>query len=99
LFVPVKNASRKRKKEDIQKEMLEMMKKAFEKDPMKDYIQFAREEAERSRQHEDRMMEMICSQIPSSVYQQIQSPLSYGVQFQTNIPPPGNKNDYSLFKL
>ena len=30
---------RKRKKEDIQKEMLEMMKKAFEKDPMKDYIQ------------------------------------------------------------
>ncbi len=51
LFVPVKNASRKRKKQDIQKEMLEMMKKAFEKDPMKDYIQFAREEAERSRQH------------------------------------------------
>ena len=99
LFVPVKNVSRKRKKEDAQKEMLEVMKKALEKDPMKEYIQFAREEAERSRQHEARMMEMMCSQTPSTVYQQMQSPLSYGVQFQTNMPQPVNDDSYSLFKL
>ena len=96
LFVPIKNASRKRKKDDIQKGMLEMMKKAFEKDPMKDYIQFAREEAERSRQHEERMMQMMCSQMPNGmpnsmpngIYQPNQSPLSYG-----------NENDYTWFKV
>ena len=99
LFVPVKNASRKRKKEDIQKEIIEMMKKVSEKDPMKEYIEFAREEAERSREHEARMVQMMCSQMLTSVFQQMQSPLSYGINFQTNIPPHGHENDHTLFKL
>lgn len=102
-FVPVKNASRKRKAEDNVKEILEAVKKIAEKDPMKDYIDFLREDAERSRQHEERMMELLLkSPMQTNVYQQqpMPSPLSYGIHFQTG----GQENtingvDGTFFKL
>ena len=59
MFVPVKNASRKRKADDHLKEILGAVKKMTGNDPMKEYFQFLREESERSRQHELKMMQLL----------------------------------------
>ena len=90
LFVPVKRP--RKKKEDNAKELLDIMKKMSELDPMKAYLEFAREEAEKSRQHEARLMEiMMGSQMPMNFYQAgpMQTPPSfnYSMQFQSDFPP------------
>lgn len=104
LFVPVKRP--RKKKEDNAKELLDIMKKMSEKDPMKEYLEFAREEAEKSRQHEARLMEiMMGSQMPMNFYQAgpMQTPPSfnYSMQFQSDFPPQtqGNDNGQNLFQL
>ena len=59
LFVPAKKVSRNRKNQDALPEAVEMFKTFLENDPMKDFIAFAQQEAEKSRQHELRMMESL----------------------------------------
>eukprot|EP00112_Aurelia_sp_Birch-Aquarium-sp1_P017286 Seg3990.6 transcript_id=Seg3990.6/GoldUCD/mRNA.D3Y31 product="hypothetical protein" protein_id=Seg3990.6/GoldUCD/D3Y31 len=58
-FVPSKKASRKRKTQDTLSEAVEIFKTVIQNDPMKDFIAFAQEEAEKARQHELRMMELL----------------------------------------
>ena len=104
LFVPVKNASRKRKADETLKDILGAIKNLAEKDPMKDYIQFAREEAEKSRQHEARMIELMMNSAQPNQYQHpmaMPSPLSYGLQFQPSDQEYNlnNNNDKTFFKL
>ena len=57
--VPAKKVSRKRKNQDTLPEAVEMFKTFLENDPMKDFIAFAQQEAEKSRQHELRIMEFL----------------------------------------
>jgi hypothetical protein len=106
LFVPVKNASRKRKSDDNLKEILGAVKKMSEKDNMKEYLEFLREESEKSRQHELKMMQLfLTSQTQTSqtnVYQQqpMQSP--YGPPFNSTTPVymhPSDDSDRTFFKL
>ena len=104
LFVPVKNASRKRKADDSLKEILGAVKKMTEKDPMKDYLEFLREESERSRQHELKMMQLLLtSPTQTNVYQQpMQSPLAYATPFNTSTNvymQPNDDSDKTFFKL
>eukprot|EP00112_Aurelia_sp_Birch-Aquarium-sp1_P026107 Seg9047.2 transcript_id=Seg9047.2/GoldUCD/mRNA.D3Y31 product="hypothetical protein" protein_id=Seg9047.2/GoldUCD/D3Y31 len=58
-FVSSKKASRKRKTQDTLSESVEIFKTVIQNDPMKDFIAFAHEEAEKARQHELRMMELL----------------------------------------
>ena len=103
-FVPVKNASRKRKADDSLKEILGAVKKMTEKDPMKEYLEFLREESERSRQHELKMMQLLLtSPTQTNVYQQpMQSPLAYVTNFNTSTNvymQPNDDSDKTFFKL
>ena len=103
LFVPVKNASRKRKADDNLKEILGAVKKMTENDPMKEYLQFLREESERSRQHELKMMQLLLtSPTQTNVYQQpIQPPLAYATPLNSsnNIYMHPDDSDKTFFKL
>ena len=92
LFVPVKNASRKRKADDSLKEILGAVKKMTEK------------ESERSRQHELKMMQLLLtSPTQTNVYQQpMQSPLAYASPFNTSTNvymQPNDDSDKTFFKL
>lgn len=59
LFVPSKKASWKRKAMDTLSEAVELFKTVIQNDPMKDFITFAQEEAEKARQHELKMVELL----------------------------------------
>ena len=61
LFVPQKKAGKKRKNEDALNDIIGVVKTLVENDPIKEYLQFAREEAEHARQHEMRIMQMFMS--------------------------------------
>ena len=67
LFVPSKKASRKRKTRYTLSEAVDMFKTIIQNDPMKDFIAFAQEEAEKARQHELRMMELLLGGIGNTV--------------------------------
>ena len=58
MFVPVKQPRKKPKSDNAVAEIMVTLKNFIENDPMKDFLQFAREEAAHARQHEIRMMEM-----------------------------------------
>ncbi|XP_065052177.1 uncharacterized protein LOC135681566 isoform X2 [Rhopilema esculentum] len=71
MYVPINRSGKKRKNDEVLHEILGVVKNMLEKDPMKDYVQFAREEAAAARQHEMRMMQMFMAmQQP----QQLQQP-------------------------
>ena len=70
MFVPRKKAGKKRKSEDALNEIIGAVETLVENDPIKEYLQFAREEAERARQHEMRIMQMFMSMQSSSMHQQ-----------------------------
>ncbi|XP_065054393.1 uncharacterized protein LOC135683145 [Rhopilema esculentum] len=59
LFVPVPAKRRKTRKEGQFHDLMEMMNKLVEKDPMSDFLAFAREEAEKSRQHELKLVQLL----------------------------------------
>ena len=60
LFIPVKTSKRKGKKKDSELlDVLECVKNALENDPMKDFVAYLKEEAEKSRQHELRLFELM----------------------------------------
>lgn len=70
LFVPLK--IKKAKKENHMNEVVGMLKNLVDKDPMKDFIAFAKEDAEKSRQQELRMMEIMMqsnNQPPTAQFQ------------------------------
>ena len=50
-FVPVPAKRRKTRKEGQFHDLMEMMKTVVQQDPLSDFLNFAREEAEKSRQH------------------------------------------------
>lgn len=63
LFVPVKTWKKKgKKKEDEMLDVLTSVKTALDNDPMKDFITFMSEEAERSRQHELKIIQLLMQQ-------------------------------------
>ena len=63
LYVPKrKQVKMKSSMESSFNEVVGMLRTMIENDPMKEYVAFAREEAEKSRQQELRMMEMLMSQ-------------------------------------
>jgi len=66
LFVPVKTSKRKGKKKDSElSNVLACVKNALENDPMEDFVAHLKEEAEKSRQNELRLFELMqrpCSQ-------------------------------------
>ena len=58
-FVPVPGKRRKTRKEGQFHDLMEMMKTVVDKDPMSDFLAFAREEAEKSRQHELKLLQLL----------------------------------------
>jgi len=64
LFVPVKKKPKKKMKKDSDSELseaIDLMKKVVENDPTKDFINFLKEDMERSREHELRLVQMLLS--------------------------------------
>lgn len=84
LFVPVKR-SRKTKKNTLLEETTTLLKKAIEKDPVKDLLAFMREEAEKSRQHDLMLLQLQSSQqtLPAQTFVQ---PAVQNVQHQVQVP-------------
>ena len=82
LYLPTRKQTKKKNSmESSFNEVVGMLKTMIENDPMKEYIAFAREEAEKSRQQELRLMEMLMSQnnqFPQ--YNQPQTHISPGFQ-------------------
>ena len=62
LFVPVKGQSNKRKKNETLLEVVDVIKKALENDPIKDLVDYMKEDAEKSRQHELMLAQMLMQQ-------------------------------------
>ena len=59
-FVPTKKTSKvKARKDAIFNEMMEMMKTVVNNDPMRNYLEYATVEAERNRQHEFQLVQML----------------------------------------
>ena len=58
MFVPVKQPRKKHKSDNTVAEIMVTLKSFIDNDPMKDFLQFAREEAAHARQQEIRKMEM-----------------------------------------
>ncbi len=67
-FVPVK-LCKKGKNEGMLQEVVEMIKKVVDQDPMKEFLQFAREEADKARKHE---LELVRLMVGDSQTQQRQ---------------------------
>eukprot|EP00112_Aurelia_sp_Birch-Aquarium-sp1_P010871 Seg2301.3 transcript_id=Seg2301.3/GoldUCD/mRNA.D3Y31 product="hypothetical protein" protein_id=Seg2301.3/GoldUCD/D3Y31 len=97
-FVPSKKASRKRKTQDTLSAAVQIFKTVIQNDPMKDFIAFAQEEAEKARQHELRMMELLLGGMgnapPGGVQNQqnryqegAYSGMLYQNQLLNNVPP------------
>ena len=71
----------KKKKDDPVLEALGMIKNAIENDPVTDMISYLREEAERSREHEMRVLQMVAQQ--SYIQQQaIQQPIQQQTAYE-----------------
>ena len=58
-FVPVPGKRKKTKKENQVNELMTMMRTVVDQHPLKDFIAFAREEAEKSRQHELKLIKLL----------------------------------------
>ena len=61
LFVPVKK-TKKVKSENQLQEVVGMLKKVIEQDPMKAFLEFAKEEADKARQHELQLVQLMMGQ-------------------------------------
>eukprot|EP00794_Sanderia_malayensis_P006289 gene6289-7011_t len=62
-FVPVKKDAKKNSsKEKQSQELLEIMKQLVQKDPMADFLKYAREQEERDRQHELALVKLLSGQ-------------------------------------
>ncbi len=59
-FVPVKQS--KKAKENMLQEVVGMLKKVVQRDPMKEFLEFAREEADKARRHELQLVQLMMSQ-------------------------------------
>ena len=86
-FVPVKKG-KKRVKVDPVVEAIETMKQVIEKDPTKDLLEFFKEENERARQHEMRLMQMMMA--PPQLYYS-------GYPAQGAPVPPGHDQSITAF--
>ncbi len=84
LFVPVKK-SKKDKSENQLQGVVRMLQRVVEQDPMKEFLQFAKEEAEKSRQHELQLVQLMMGQTQQQTYQQ----LTYQNQTQNTPKPQG----------
>ena len=58
LFVPIKKTS-KRKGKGSTEEVVNMLRTLVENDPLKEFLKFAKEEAEKAREHEMRLLQML----------------------------------------
>ena len=61
-FVPSKKPCKKPSKENQFQELLGVMKALIEKDPLQDFLKFAREQEERGKQHELALVKLLMSQ-------------------------------------
>ena len=55
----INKRSRKKKKEDVVNETLSLIKSAIEKDPTKEVLSYLRDESEKAREHELKLMQML----------------------------------------
>lgn len=82
LFVPVKNVRKKQTtKEKLDATTLEAMnlvRSTIENDPTKELISFMREEMEKSREHEFKLLQLMLSQRPNGNYNSFQTMQSSG---------------------
>ena len=66
LFVPVKTASKKRKRKgdntEILTEAVNLLKTAVENDASKEMLPFLKEDIEKSREHELKLFKLLCTQ-------------------------------------
>ena len=78
--------SSKKKKEDPVFEAIGLIKNVIENDPMKDMVSYLREEAERSRQHEIKMLQMLMQPPPTQQPAAFLGPLAspYGMNNNSN---------------
>ena len=60
-FVPVKRC-KKATKESMMQEVVGMLKKVADQDPMKEFLEFAREEADKARRHELHLVQLMMGQ-------------------------------------
>eukprot|EP00112_Aurelia_sp_Birch-Aquarium-sp1_P000882 Seg10852.1 transcript_id=Seg10852.1/GoldUCD/mRNA.D3Y31 product="hypothetical protein" protein_id=Seg10852.1/GoldUCD/D3Y31 len=75
MHVPRNRSGKNRKNDEALHEILAVVKTMLENDPVKDYVQFAREEAAAVRQHEIQMMQMFMAmQQPQQMQQSHQQP-------------------------
>ena len=58
LFVPIKKTSKKKGKGSTD-EVVDMLRTLVENDPLKEFLKFAKEEAEKAREHEMRLLQML----------------------------------------
>lgn len=78
LFVPIKKTSKKKGKGSTD-EVVDMLRTLVENDPLKEFLKFAKEEAEKAREHEMRLLQMLMGsqaqpqstsyQVPTAGYQ------------------------------
>ena len=67
-YVPVKRG-KKRAKVDPVVEAIETVKQVIQKDPTKDFLEFLKDENERARQHEIRVLQMMMAPQPIALSQ------------------------------
>eukprot|EP00112_Aurelia_sp_Birch-Aquarium-sp1_P002500 Seg1277.2 transcript_id=Seg1277.2/GoldUCD/mRNA.D3Y31 product="hypothetical protein" protein_id=Seg1277.2/GoldUCD/D3Y31 len=71
LFVPIKKTSKEKGKGSTD-EAVDMLRTLVENDPLKEFLKFAKEEAEKAREHEMRLLQMLMgsqAQLQSTSYQ------------------------------
>ena len=85
-YVPVKRG-KKRAKVDPVVEAIETMKQVIQKDPTKDFLEFLKEENERARQHEMRVLQMMMAPQPIAT-----PPPNYTYNHSSSSQYPGHVN-------
>ena len=68
-FVPKVNSSKKKQKEDQLNKLLGIVRKMEEKNPMSEFLEYAKEEAENSRQHELQLFQLLMRHTSNSQFQ------------------------------
>ena len=91
LFVPVQR-SRKTKKQDNVADTIKLVNQAIENDPTVKMIDFMREEMDKCREHETKLLQMLCQTFSSSA-QQPSPPQEYGYPTRTHVLSPSSQYD------
>lgn len=100
LFVPIKKTSRKKGKGSTD-EVVNMLRTLVENDPLKEFLKFAKEEAEKAREHEMKLLQMLMgSQAqPQSTSYQVPTAYQGHAGFQNPVGYPQSQAGYQSTPL